>query len=187
MRNTILASLFLVVFPALATVVIHETLEEMSANSQLALRGTVLESEARYGPNGRSINTYTQLRVDEVLKGNFGGAPTVTVRQPGGTVGDLTMEVPGTAKFTKGEEVVVFLEPVRDEPGMYITRALGAAKFSLPADPNKPVSQDLMGISFARSGGQRLTDGSGQQRATLNRDQFLSQVRRAVESSTKKN
>lgn len=43
-----------------------------------------------------------------MLKGNPG--PTVIAMQPGGEVGDVGQHVDGVARFTPGEEVVVFLE-----------------------------------------------------------------------------
>src|SRR5512139_1243410 len=70
-----------------ASAVLDRPVEEMAAKSHAVVRGTVVRSEARWDASGRRIQTYTQVRVTESIKGGLSGV--VVVRQPGGRVGDL--------------------------------------------------------------------------------------------------
>lgn len=94
---------------AFATTLIAMDVPALTRGSDLVVRGTVVRVEPRWTSDGRRIMTDSEILVSEVLKGNVTGK-TVVVMQPGGVIGDVGQLVHGVAKFSLGDEVVVFLE-----------------------------------------------------------------------------
>jgi hypothetical protein len=90
-----------------ATTLLRTDVAELSSTSDTIVQGTVRRVESRWSGDGRRIVTDVEIQVTDALKGQAGG--TVLVTQPGGTVGDIGQVVHGLARFTPGEEVVVFL------------------------------------------------------------------------------
>ena len=97
---------------ASATTLLALDVPALTKGSALVVRATVRSVEARWTKDGGRIMTDAVLDVTETWK----GAPTkqLTVMQPGGIVGEVGQLVHGTARFTVGEDVVVFLEPRGD-------------------------------------------------------------------------
>jgi hypothetical protein len=108
----------LLVLAAVSAAAVHATtllaldVPALTKGSSVVARATVLSVSARWTKDGGRIMTDAVLEVTEPWK----GAPSkqVTVMQPGGVVGEVGQLVHGTAKFTVGEDVVVFLEPRGD-------------------------------------------------------------------------
>ena len=95
-----------------ATTLLALDVPALTKGSSVVARATVRSVGARWTKDGGRIMTDAVLEVTEPWK----GAPSkqVTVMQPGGVVGEVGQLVHGTAKFTVGEDVVVFLEPRGD-------------------------------------------------------------------------
>jgi hypothetical protein len=70
------------------------------------IQGTVDHIEVKW--EAGNAYTYTYVNVADPMKGER--ARTVTVKQLGGKVGNLTQFVSGMPKFEKGEEVILFLK-----------------------------------------------------------------------------
>lgn len=138
----------LLALSASATVVVKESLEEMTHKVPLIVRGHVNRNVSGWDPEHRRIWTWTELTVSESLKGD---APGVLIfKQPGGETGGLGQAVAGTAKFKEGEDCVVFLFPAPDEPGVWRVYSLSAGKVSLVSQGGKTVARrDLTGLGFA--------------------------------------
>jgi len=96
-------------FNALGTTLVAMDVPALTRASDLVVRGTVVRVEPRWTEDQRRIITDSEILVSEVLKGNVTGK-TVVAMQPGGVLGDVGQMVHGTAKFSLGDEVVVFLE-----------------------------------------------------------------------------
>lgn len=92
-----------------ASTFLARTPGEMIAGSTDVVRGTVLGSISFWGDSGRMIYTEHQVQVDETWVGDAAGI--VTVRTPGGKVGDYTIEAHGFPRLEEGENVVLFLSP----------------------------------------------------------------------------
>jgi hypothetical protein len=138
---------FLTALSAQATAVLALSFEEMTARSTAVVRGTAGASEAHWDPTHRHLFTYTEIRADEILKGR---APAVMlVRSPGGEAEGLGQRVEGSPRFSPGEAVVVFLEPVADEPTTFQVMALAAGKVTLAlSNTGEPrATRDLSGIT----------------------------------------
>lgn len=131
---------------ALATTLIAVDVPTLSQSADAIVLGTVLSSAPRLTRDGSRIITDTEIQVAEVLKGT--PEKTIVVMQPGGIVGDLGQRVEGTAPFTVGEEVVVFLERRGTDrwavTGMiqgkfHIQRSTGGAPdYAIPAGATSP-------------------------------------------------
>ncbi len=111
---------------AFGTTVLAVDLPTLSHDSDLIIVGTVRASAARLTQDGRRVVTDTEIQVSEVLKGKADGG-SVVVMQPGGIVGDVGQRVDGTAHFTVGEEVVVFLD--RRGTDRFAVTAMSQGKF----------------------------------------------------------
>lgn len=92
---------------AAASSVIQADLLQLTASSDVIVRGQVKKIESRWTGDGRIVTDST-IEVVETLKGTQ--RRTVVIQQPGGVVGDLGQHVSGLATFQQNEEVVVFLE-----------------------------------------------------------------------------
>ncbi|HEX6179529.1 MAG TPA: PKD domain-containing protein, partial [Thermoanaerobaculia bacterium] len=90
-----------------ATTIVVPTDEQLVDKTPLIVRATVVSSTPI--ERGRAIWTETILRVDETIKGN---APAVvTVREPGGILGDRITMIYGSPEYVAGERVLAFLTP----------------------------------------------------------------------------
>lgn len=78
----------------------------------------------------KRLFTYIEMQVDEVLKGSVKGS-TVIVRELGGEKDGVGMQVPGTAQFKRGEDVVVFANDERDKDGAYDLRGMMMGKYNV--------------------------------------------------------
>ena len=79
----------------------------LDANAELIVSGTVTGTESRWNNDNSSIYTYVTLAVDKVDKGTADQA--VTVRVPGGEVGDVGMAVEDMPVFQIGDRVTLWL------------------------------------------------------------------------------
>ena len=80
---------------------------DMLEKSEQVVQGTVADLSADFGDDGL-IWTVVTLDVDDTLGRST--AAQVSFRLPGGTVGDLSLTVPGAPIFEPGQEVMVFLD-----------------------------------------------------------------------------
>ncbi len=76
--------------------------------SQTAVVGTVTGKRSRWEENGGMIYTYVRVRIEQVVAGAV-GPRVITIKCPGGTVGNITCTVPDAPTWTVGERMVLFL------------------------------------------------------------------------------
>lgn len=89
-------------------------------------------SYSDYGRNPgdeKRLFTYYELSPTEVFKGAVPDG-AIIMRQVGGSKDGVTMEVPGTARFSRGEEVVVMLGG-QGADGTFDVRSLMMGKFTI--------------------------------------------------------
>jgi len=172
-------ALALLASSALATVVIAESIEEMTRAAPLVVRATAQQSMAAFDQGEAKIWTWTELSVTETIKGK---APrTILVKQPGGEVGALGQRVSGVARFAPGEDCVLFLEPASDEQGAYVVRGLSAGKVSFASRLGRTVAvRDLSGLAFARPGTKERVKPVDDGEVLGLPDAFLARVRAAA-------
>jgi hypothetical protein len=106
---------------------------ELTDFADVVVTGRVLEIASAWDATTGHIYTYVTIAVQEVLKGDI--APSrLVIKQIGGTVGDVSLEVPGQARFAAGEDIVAFLE-VRPRDGTLYTSGLWQGKWRIEGDP----------------------------------------------------
>lgn len=101
--------------------------EALVESSSLILVGRVNQIASRLLPSD-AIVTDVELTATAILKGDTAGS-TVTVRVPGGQVGDRVEWIFGAPQFFLGEEVVLFL--VQNAQGEWQTTSLAMGKFGV--------------------------------------------------------
>lgn len=162
--------------------VLRRSVEEMTARAPLVVRATAGASHAELR-TGR-VFTFTELSVTEALKGK--PPAKLVVRQPGGEAGGIGQRVAGAATFTPGEEVVLFLEPAKDDPAVYLVTGMSAGKVRLEQRRGGArATRELDGISFHDAPGQpapkvRPVDDGADLGAA---DAFLARVRKAARAA----
>ena len=104
---TVLTGWLIGCLPAHATVIVPADLPTLARDSELIVRGRVLQIRSQMTGGPRTIESLVTLQVTEVVKGTPGS--TVTVRIPNGQVGRYRRVMIGAPEFTEGEEVVLFL------------------------------------------------------------------------------
>jgi hypothetical protein len=129
----LLAGLLVFVHAAVPLTVERVSLERLTRSSQLIVRGKVLRSISRW--EDRNIYTYTTIRVLESLKG--GAQPEITVKQMGGTVGEISEVISGAPELQNGEEVILFLVSWKNN---YWIHSIVLGKFSVVLENGAPVA-----------------------------------------------
>ena len=104
-----LASAWMALSVAAATVVPWMDLKEITAQADVIVLGSIESVESGWSDDGRIIVTRATLSVERTFKG--GPRARVVVETPGGKVGDLAMVASGAPVFHAGERLVLFLEP----------------------------------------------------------------------------
>lgn len=110
---------------------------ETVADAPYIVRGKIGTSSALWavGSDGvRRIYTYTELAVEETLRGEI-PKKTIQVREMGGEKDGVGMDVPGSARFETGEEVVLFLMPANTDAS-YDVKGLMMSKLNVKKDKN---------------------------------------------------
>lgn len=103
--------------------------------------------QVRYGvdPKTGGLATYVTLRLRESLRG-ADGLEILTLREPGGMMGEWVHEIDAVPRYRQGERVLVFLQPARD--GSLRTTGMFLGKYAIDSSD---------GVETAA----RETDGAG--------------------------
>lgn len=134
----VLALSLLLAGTAHSTTLLALNVAQLTRNSSTVVRAKVLSSEARWTQDKARIITDTRLSVMETWKGTH--QAEVLVMQPGGVVGDIGQRVHGTAQFSVGEEVVLFLES-RGERFLLTGMIQGKFVVEASSDGSTPVAR----------------------------------------------
>ena len=110
-RRIILAALLGLWFawPAAATTMVRMSLSQLAQASSTIVQGRVVSQTTRTNAGNTRVYTYTTVQLEKALKGQ--PASTLIIQQPGGTVGNFHVRVPGTALLRPGMQYILFLEP----------------------------------------------------------------------------
>lgn len=122
--------------PARATSFMAQPFPKTVQESPTIVRGKVRSSHSDWGrssDDSRQIFTYTDLDVEEVIKGPGIQAPSIQIREIGGEVGGVGMEVAGSSHFSPGEDIVVMLGNKNDD-GSFDVRGLMMGKLDVRKD-----------------------------------------------------
>jgi hypothetical protein len=94
------------------------TMPQLAAGAAAIARGHVVDVVSQWNDERTTIYTYTTIVVTDWLKGT--GLKTITIRTPGGEVGDIGLWVEDVPVFFKDQEVVTFVKPMEEEPFMQV-------------------------------------------------------------------
>ena len=171
MKKTIVAWLVcalvaLAVTAAVATQVIQRTPQELAEESALIVDGTVTGVRSYWNADHSKIFTEASVSVGSTYKGR--GGSTVRVVQPGGVVGNVRMTAHGALSWSRGEEVLLFLEP--SVPGAFQVAGFSQGKYVVERDSRT-------GRAFVQQALPADVEGTAPataQRVTV--EQFINQV-----------
>lgn len=106
----LLASIPVLVQPALATTVVPPTFNELVSQAEVIVEAEVTSKRCEFTPvgGGNVIHTYVTLSVLKQIKGE--SPETIELRLLGGTIGDEGMIVEGVPEFEIGDRDVLFIE-----------------------------------------------------------------------------
>ena len=151
-----LAALALVLAQAAsATTVQKLTLQELTKKANSIVVGRVQDAVSSWDAAKKEIYTFYTVSVSQPVKGSKAGE-TITIRQLGGTVGNIASIVPGMPSFRKGEEVVLFLTQ-KDAAGYPWVLGLQQGKYSVVDQAGlKMVRNDLAGTEFLTPNGAHV-------------------------------
>jgi hypothetical protein len=134
----------------------------------------VLSVQSAWDQSHKKIFTTIELSVVESWKGGAKPASHITVVQPGGTVGEISMTVFGMSQFTPGERTLVFLRGTTGAAGVVgmsqgkrsMSRDAGSGKWTVGTANNAGLERvQPKGAAAARAeveGPRSLDDMRGQ-------------------------
>ncbi len=93
------------------------------------VRGQVTDVQSTWDAQHTAIWTTAMVTVTQGHRGSLTRGTAITVKEVGGTVGDLTIEAEGFPTFRTGEEVVLLLRPWDDGSGAYRVWGYGRGMF----------------------------------------------------------
>jgi hypothetical protein len=100
--------LFLFAGSLSATTIVPADFSQMARESELIVRGTVINVESQIAGAGLDIESLITLQVAETIKGHV--SEQTVFRVPGGKVGRYRRVMVGAPAFTAGDEVILFLK-----------------------------------------------------------------------------
>lgn len=107
-RLTSALTILLAVAPALAVTLDEIPLESLGARAEAVVHGRVIRTEGRWTDDRTMIVSLVAIEVRAVVRGR--AEPMISVKQLGGSVGDVGMSVSEEPLLQPGDEVVLFLD-----------------------------------------------------------------------------
>ena len=99
--------------------------------SKAIVVATAGDTHSRRAPGGW-IETVTELRVDEAIKGPIAAGDTIHVTELGGVVDGIGYVVAGSPRYAAGQRVLLFLE--RNDRGEWVAKNMAVGKFDRAED-----------------------------------------------------
>lgn len=130
----------LILFSGLAhaTTFVKKTFEKAVSDSEGIVRGTVginYPNWAQFPDGSRRICTFTELTIEEVLKGDIPvSGKLLLLRELGGSKDGVSLQIPGQVRFGKGEEVVVFIALPPNSDGSFTLNGMELGKYTFMQD-----------------------------------------------------
>jgi hypothetical protein len=171
MKARILSIIFAVTWaamPAGATTLVRMSLSQLSQASSTIVQGHVVTQETRWNRSHTRIMTITTIQLDKTLKGQ--PPSTLTIEQPGGTIGNFHVRVPGTAFLRSQKEYVLFLEPAATPQTFHMVGMMQGA-FRISQNGNDSERRVILPLGA-------LSTGSGAQ--TLSQSPSLEEFQKTI-------
>jgi hypothetical protein len=117
--------------------------DRLIGEADFIVLGRVEELKSQQGRDRRSVSTVVTVSIDRQFKGPK--LSSVTIEQPGGSMGDIAQGIPGLPEFSSGEDVVLFLK--RQRGGTFKIVGGKQGKFTAKTQPQ---SNNWVVEDFAR-------------------------------------
>ncbi|MGE0825455.1 MAG: matrixin family metalloprotease [Candidatus Binatia bacterium] len=137
-----------------ATLVVPVSDSALARQADAIVIGTIHDFQSTWDDNQQQIVTDITLTIHQVLKGDI-RTRRLTIKQPGGTVGDLELWIDGAPQFTPGEKVLLFLSQKSDASLQVLYLYQG--KFAIFIDPETGIE---MAYREAHPDGVHVVTGS---------------------------
>jgi hypothetical protein len=138
--------------PAGATTLVRMSLTQLAQASSVIVQGQVVAQTVRLNATHTRVMTYTTVQVEKALKGKPPG--TVIIEQPGGTVGNFHVHVPGAASLRPQTQYVLFLEPVAGSSGTFHTVGMMQGAFRVYRERNSTQLRVVLPLGALTTGTQ---------------------------------
>lgn len=115
-----------------ATTLIEMEFQDLVQQADRIATGTVTDLQGVWDDSGTFIHTLVTLRIDRYLQGD--GPATLTLRTPGGQIGDQAVLAQGAPSFTIGERVLAFLTTWEDGAPKVLGYAQGKSRLTVRED-----------------------------------------------------
>jgi hypothetical protein len=149
MRRFVNILVAIAALPAVASVAVPASVEDLARASDVVVRGHVSSTASEW--RGGRIFTFAEIETASVWRGS---APSRTrVLTPGGAVGRIGQRVDGAAAFAAGEDVVVFL--TRAEADAFRVTGMAQGKFLLSGGVARPDLGHTTFVQGALRAGER--------------------------------
>jgi hypothetical protein len=135
--------------PAGATTLVRMSLSQLTQASSTIIQGHVVSQQAHWNTAHTRILTVTTVQLDKSLKGR--PPSTLLIEQPGGTVGNFHVRVPGTALLRPQAEYVFFLEPAGNTQAFHVVGMVQGA-FQISQNGNGSVQRVILPLGALRTG-----------------------------------
>jgi len=125
--------MFLVLFASAAhaaTFIVPSDRALVTASNAIVV-ATAGTSHGRWAPGGW-IETVTELRVEEAIKGPVAAGESIHVTELGGMVGGIGYIVAGSPRYVEGQRVLLFLET--NDRGEWVAKNMAVGKFDHAED-----------------------------------------------------
>lgn len=168
---------------ALATVMLHRSVDELASMADAVVVATAQRRadgalDARsFWIDGR-IHTDVALSVNASVAGPIATGATLSVRTPGGVVGDIGQTVAGAPVFRAGETFVAFLQRVPG--GAWVVLDMAAGMLPVSVDPARGMlvhPSRAEGITFIEPSRGAVVEVAPSGEAIV---PFIARLRRAV-------
>ena len=169
---------------ASASIVVHETIDQMARRVPLIVRGHVTRSMASWDDGKRTIWTWTELAVTDAIKGKPGAV--VMIKSEGGEVDGIGQAVSGAVTFREGEDCVLFLAPAPLEKDTFMVAGMSAGKVLITQWQGLPAAiRDTSGLSFARPASGKIAEQVRGPEFLGSPDEFIKHVRSVIAGGAK--
>jgi hypothetical protein len=118
---------------AQASTVQKLSFDRLVDEADVIVRGRVQELKNSPASDRSSVSTVITVSVENQFKGDK--VSSVTLQQPGGSLGAVVQSVPGLAEFSSGEDVILFLKRRRE--GAFAVIGGKQGKFTAKGQPGK--------------------------------------------------
>ena len=136
--------------PAQASIVLKMSDQQLAQGATSIVHGKVVNKTSKWDKKHRRIYTFVTLSVLTMVKGKA-TQQEIVVRQLGGEASRYGMRVPGTARFSLGEEVLVFLQK-KATLAQPMVMGMAWGKFRVMTDPRtkqRLIERNLNGLTLA--------------------------------------